>query len=182
MNIANRLTVLRVVLIPIFLFTFWFPAFGAYGRYAAAAVFVLASFTDMLDGMLARRLNLITNFGKFMDPLADKLLVSAALVALTEAGDVGPWFVIIIVSREFVVTGVRLIAAERGVVIAADKLAKLKTVAQIITVVFFLVGPFKPGLPYEIAGYSLMIFTVVLSVASAYGYVSKNISIFKNEN
>ena len=181
MNIANKLTVLRVIMIPLFLFAFWSPLFGGYGRYIAAGVFILASLTDLFDGMLARKYNLITNFGKFMDPLADKLLVCAALIALVETGDIKAWFVIIIVCREFIVTGVRLVAAEQNIVIAADKLAKLKTVTQIITVIFFVLELQKINSVFEIAGGVLIVFTVLLTVVSAYGYISKNLSLFRGE-
>ena len=179
MNIANKLTLSRVAMIPAFLFLFWFPPFGVYGRYAAAGVFILAAFTDYLDGALARRYGLITNFGKFMDPLADKLMVCAALVALTGTGEINAWVTIFIVSREFIVTGVRLIAAEQGVVIAADRLAKLKTVVQIITVAFYIFGFQNLFSFLKYAGFVLLGLTVLLTVASACGYIIKNIGLFK---
>ena len=180
-NAANRLTILRVFMIPLFLFALWSPWFDGYNRYIAAAVFSLASLTDLIDGWVARRFNQITNFGKFMDPLADKLLVSAALIALTEAGEIAAWITIIIISREFIVTGIRVVAAERGVVIAADGLAKIKTTAQLFTVIFFILQFQNINSIFDITGFALLMLTVLLSVVSACGYIVKNISIF-NDN
>ena len=108
MNLPNKLTILRVVLIPVYVFFLWYPGFGEYGSYLAVAVFIFASLTDLLDGKIARKYNLVTNFGKFMDPLADKLLVCAALICLVETGALAAWIVIVIISREFIISGFRL--------------------------------------------------------------------------
>ena len=179
MNIANKLTVFRVLLIPVFLLAFWYENRAGNAYYISIAVFLLASITDYADGLLARRLNLITNFGKFMDPLADKLLVAAALIALTAVGAVHPWVTITIVCREFIVTGVRLIAAEQGVVIAADKTAKLKTVMQIVMVVYCLAGLQNLSSLFSIIWYVIITITILLTVFSAFNYIYKNKNIFK---
>ncbi len=133
MNTPNKLTVLRMVLVPIFMVVYMLDSIP-YHTYFAAAIFILASATDFLDGYLARKNNLVTNFGKFMDPLADKLLVTGALLCLMERDIVAFWVVMIIIAREFIVSGLRLVAVTKGIVIAAGSLGKLKTVTQLIAV------------------------------------------------
>ena len=120
MNLPNKLTVLRVIMIPFFVFFMLTDYAGGASKWIALAIFILASLTDMLDGKIARKYNLVTNFGKFMDPLADKLLVCAAMICLVEMGKLASWMVIIIISREFIISGFRLIAADNGVVFAAS--------------------------------------------------------------
>ena len=115
MNLPNKLTILRMIMIPVFLVVLYIPGLGMAGNIAAAAIFILASITDFLDGKIARKYNLVTNFGKFMDPLADKLLVCSALIALVDFDKVAAWIVIIIIAREFIISGFRLIAADNGV-------------------------------------------------------------------
>ena len=128
MNLPNKLTVMRVIMIPFFVISLLaFQGEVRLLRNLAAAIFIVASLTDMLDGKIARKYNLVTNFGKFMDPLADKLLVCSALICLIELGQLPAWMVIIIVSREFIISGFRLIAAEQGIVIAASYWGKFKT-------------------------------------------------------
>ena len=140
MNLPNKLTILRVVLIPFFvLFLLLFGGKVPMLRYVAAAVFIVASLTDLLDGKIARKYNMVTNFGKFMDPLADKLLVCSALICLVELGQLPAWMAIIIVSREFIISGFRLVAAERGIVIAASYWGKFKTTFQMIAVILMIV-------------------------------------------
>ena len=139
MNLPNKLTVLRVIMIPFFVAALMAeggenPAF----RYAAAAIFIIASLTDMLDGKIARKYNLVTNFGKFMDPLADKLLVCSALICMIELDQLPAWMVIIIISREFIISGFRLVAADNGVVIAASYWGKFKTTFQMIAVILLI--------------------------------------------
>ncbi len=136
MNLANKLTVLRMILVPVFLICAMFNTI--IGNYVALAIFVIASITDKLDGYIARSRNEITNFGKFMDPLADKLLVTSALIILVEKGIVSAWIVVIIIAREFIVSGLRTLAASQGVVIAASNLGKLKTVIQMIAIIIGL--------------------------------------------
>ena len=120
MNLPNKLTLFRVVLIPFFVFFLLSLYFEGYGYFIAVAIFILARLTDMLDGKIARKYNLVTNFGKFMDPLADKLLVCSAMICLISTGQLPAWIVIIIISREFIISGFRLIASDNGVVIAAS--------------------------------------------------------------
>lgn len=138
MNLANKLTLLRILLVPVFII-FLAPGIP-YGKEIATAIFVLASITDKLDGYIARSRNQITRFGKFMDPLADKLLVTAALISLVELGIIPGWVAMIIVAREFAVTGLRSIAASEGVVIAASWWGKIKTVTQIVAIITALLN------------------------------------------
>ncbi len=133
MNTPNKLTILRMVLVPIFMVIYMVEAIP-YHTAIAAVLFILASVTDWLDGYLARKNNLVTNFGKFMDPLADKLLVTGALLCLMERDLVSFWIVMLIIAREFIVSGLRLVAVTKGIVIAAGKLGKLKTVLQLIAI------------------------------------------------
>lgn len=189
MNLANKLTVLRVVLILPFVLLLlgsyeqwgWFRTlFGdmdaVIQEYLALAVFIVASLTDMLDGKIARKYNLVTNFGKFMDPLADKLLVCAALIVLVEMGRIPSWIVIVIISREFVISGFRLIAADRGVVIAANYWGKFKTVFQMIMICMMIVedAPFLQGGFFEILTALVMWTALALTVISMADYIIKN--------
>ncbi|WP_018084397.1 CDP-diacylglycerol--glycerol-3-phosphate 3-phosphatidyltransferase [Desulfurispora thermophila] len=151
MNLPNRLTMLRIILVPVFLAVVSLKI--PYGDYVAAAVFVLAASTDGLDGYIARKFKLITRLGKLMDPLADKLLVSAALIALVELHRLPAWVAVVIIGREFAVTGLRALAAADGTVIAAGKLGKIKTVTQIVAIVALFIkdlplwlGQFSIGL------------------------------------
>ena len=137
MNLPNKLTVLRMILIPFFL-VFLMIDDIPYGKWIALAIFVVASLTDTLDGQIARRRNLVTNFGKFMDPLADKLLVCSAMIAMIEMGRIPAWVVIIIIAREFIISGFRLVASDNGVVIAAGWWGKIKTVVQMIMVIVLI--------------------------------------------
>lgn len=134
MNLANRLTLIRIFMVPVFLVILALKIKPPYGDFLAAAVFILAASTDGLDGYIARKRKQVTRLGKFLDPLADKLLVSAALIALVEVGRLSAWVAVIIIGREFAVTGLRGIAAAEGEVIAASKLGKYKTVFQIIAI------------------------------------------------
>lgn len=138
MNLPNKLTLLRVILVPFFVF-FLMASFVPHNYLIALAIFGVASYTDHLDGKIARRDNLITNFGKFMDPLADKILVMAALICFIALGHTNPYFVIIIMFREFAISAIRLVAASNGTVIAANIWGKAKTVTQIIAIIVVLV-------------------------------------------
>ena len=138
MNTPNKLTVARMIMVPflvVFLLTGWG---GDANRYISLVIFVAASITDWLDGYLARKNHLVTNFGKFMDPLADKLLVCSAMICMIELGRLPAWFVIIIIGREFIISGFRLIAAENGIVIAANYWGKFKTVSQMIMIILLI--------------------------------------------
>lgn len=168
MNTANKLTILRVILIPVFV-VFLLYDFVPFHSLVAAGIFVLASATDWLDGHIARKYNQITNFGKIVDPLADKLLVAAALIGLVELGTVSSWVAIIILSREFIITGIRIAAASEGVVIAASWWGKIKTTLQFVAIVAALV--FGPGLWIDIAMWTAAVATLVSGV----DYVVKNI-------
>src|SRR5699024_4695521 len=138
MNTPNKLTLFRVVMIPFFVVFMLAPIGGAAAKWIALAIFIIASLTDALDGYLARRDNLITDFGKFMDPLADKLLVCSALICLVELDKIPCWVVIIIIAREFIISGFRLIAADNGVVIAASYWGKFKTVSQMVMIILLI--------------------------------------------
>lgn len=183
-NLPNKITVSRIVLIPVFMVLMLAPldlgelAIGQetipYAHLFGAIIFIIASVTDWVDGYYARKLNLVTNLGKFLDPLADKLLVSAALIALVELQMAPAWIVILIISREFAVTGLRLVLAGEGEVVAANMLGKIKTWAQIIAVSALLLHniPFKMiSVPFDtIALWVALIFTLV----SGWDYFYKN--------
>ena len=139
MNLPNKLTTLRVILIPFFVFSLLYRGGEeVLFRYVAAAIFIVASLTDLLDGKIARKYGLVTNFGKFMDPLADKLLVCSALICLTELKQLPAWMVIVIISREFIISGFRLVASDNGIVIAASYWGKFKTTFQMIAVILLI--------------------------------------------
>ena len=184
MNIPNMLTIVRICLIPVFvaLYLANVPMWTVW----AGVVFVVASFTDWLDGYLARKWKQITNFGKFMDPIADKLLVMAALLLLLDAGMLGDpkWAllsVIIILAREFIISGFRLVAVEKGVVIAADKSGKLKTAAQMVAIVLLLWGqPLFGDIGFQM-GLVLLYASVIISIYSCFEYIVKNKEVLKEK-
>ena len=179
MNLPNKLTILRVIMIPFFVFFMLAPYFEGYGNYIEVAIFIVASFTDFLDGYLARRDNLVTNFGKFMDPLADKLLVCAALICLVETGQLASWIVIVIISREFIISGFRLIASDNGVVIAASYWGKFKTVFQMIMVILLIIN--IPNPIYQIIATVVTYIALILTVVSLVDYVVKNKDVLKDQ-
>ncbi|MCL2865500.1 MAG: CDP-diacylglycerol--glycerol-3-phosphate 3-phosphatidyltransferase [Lachnospiraceae bacterium] len=171
MNLPNKLTVLRVIMIPFFVFFMLTDLFGGVGKWIALALFCIASFTDYLDGHIARKNNLITNFGKFMDPLADKLLVCAAMICLIELGLLSSWIVVIIISREFIISGFRLVASDSGIVIAASYWGKFKTVFQMIMIIVLIADL---GGVFNIIGQISVWIALVLTVVSLLDYVIKN--------
>lgn len=179
MNIPNKLTIFRVILIPFFVFFLLAPYFEGYGNYIAVAIFIIASMTDWLDGKIARKYNLVTDFGKFMDPLADKLLVCSALICLIEKGQLPAWIVIIIISREFIISGFRLIAADNGVVIAASYWGKFKTVFQMLMTIVLILD--IPNEVFEIIGDILTYIALILTVVSLIDYLIKNKGVLKNQ-
>ncbi|MCI8299059.1 MAG: CDP-diacylglycerol--glycerol-3-phosphate 3-phosphatidyltransferase [Lachnospiraceae bacterium] len=180
MNLPNKLTVLRVILILPFVVFMLVPVWGdTLSMYAAAAIFIIASFTDLLDGKIARKYNLVTNFGKFMDPLADKLLVAAALICLTAGGRLNAWVSIIIISREFIISGFRLVASDNGIVIAASYWGKFKTTFQMVMIVMLILD-FDNGL-YQICAVIVTYIAVILTVISLIDYIIKNKDVLKEQ-
>lgn len=171
MNLPNKITMMRIFLVPVFMLILLEKI--PYGDYWAAFVFTIAALTDGLDGYIARKKQLITTLGKFMDPLADKLLVTAALISLVEMGRIDSWMATIIVSREFAVTGLRIIAASQGVVIAASSLGKYKTVSQILAIIAALLL-----LPY--ANW-LVWLAVLLTIVSGVDYFYKGKNLLLND-
>ena len=171
MNTPNKLTVARMILVP-FLVIFMLTGWGREAnRWICLAIFVAASVTDWFDGHLARKYNLITNFGKFMDPLADKLLVCSAMICMIELDRLPAWVVIIIIGREFIISGFRLIAAENGVVIAANYWGKFKTVSQMIMIILLIVdfGGF-----FAILTEVFIWLSVALTIISLLTYIMQN--------
>ena len=176
MNLPNKLTMIRVILVPAFIVLLFMGQENPLFKYLALAVFVIASLTDTLDGYIARSRNLVTNFGKFMDPLADKLLVCSALICFIQIGTIPAWVVIIIISREFIISGFRLIASDKGVVIAASKWGKAKTVSQMITVILLILD-----LPFLKTVTDVMIIVMtVLTVVSLIDYIVKNAKVLED--
>ena len=174
MNLPNKLTILRVIMSPFFVAALLYDGGANQNmRYVAAALFIIASLTDMLDGKIARKYNLVTNFGKFMDPLADKLLVCSALICMIELRELPAWMVIIIISREFIISGFRLVASDNGVVIAASYWGKFKTTFQMIGVVLLI---------FNIPALSTLTTIIVwialaLTVISLVDYIVKNAGV-----
>lgn len=178
MNLPNKITLFRVAMIPFFL-VFLLADAIPYGRYIAAVIFVVACLSDALDGHIARKYNLITNFGKFMDPLADKLLVCAALICFVELKLVPAWIVIVIIAREFIISGFRLVASDNGVVIAANYWGKFKTTAQMIMCVLFIVHLDHPV--FHVLETVFMYLALVLTVISLIEYMAKNADVLKEK-
>ena len=179
MNLPNKLTLFRVVLIPFFVFFLLAPYFEGYGNYIAVAIFIVASITDFLDGKIARKYNLVTNFGKFMDPLADKLLVCSALICLIQLELIPAWVVIIIIAREFIISGFRLVASDNGVVIAASYWGKFKTTFQMLTVIVLILN--IPNKVFTILGAVLIYVSLALTVISLIDYIAKNKDVLKDQ-
>ena len=171
MNLPNKLTVMRMILIPFFVFFMLAPYFEGYGNYIAVAIFIIASLTDMLDGKIARKYNLVTDFGKFMDPLADKLLVCSAMICLIEKGQLAAWIVIIIIAREFIISGFRLVASDNGIVIAASYWGKFKTVSQMALIIVLIMDL---GGVWNVIGTVLTWVALILTVVSLIDYIAKN--------
>lgn len=174
MNLPNKLTVVRVLMIPFFVW-FMLPSLGGEmpaSKWIALAIFCIASLTDLLDGKIARKYNLVTNFGKFMDPLADKLLVGAAMICLVEMGRLPAWIVIVIISREFIISGFRLIASDNGIVIAASYWGKFKTVFQ-MAMIIVLIAAFE-GSVFEVVEQILIWVSLILTIVSLVDYIRKN--------
>jgi len=170
MNLPNKLTIFRACMIPFFVFFMETSCLGEASKFVAVAIFIVASVTDAMDGYIARKYNLVTNFGKFMDPLADKLLVCAALICL--AGVIPKWIVIVIISRELIISGFRTIAADNGVVIAASYWGKFKTIFQMIMIIWLILDfDFKL---YQLGGQLLIYVSLALTIVSMLDYIIKN--------
>ena len=172
MNLPNKLTIMRVILIPFFVFFLLSPYFPAYGNYIAVAIFIVASLTDMLDGKIARKYNLVTNFGKFMDPLADKLLVCSAMICLIELDRLAAWIVIVIIAREFIISGFRLVAS-------ASYWGKFKTTFQMLMVIVLILDIQMPF--FQILGTVLTYVALILTVVSLIDYIVKNKDVLKDQ-
>ena len=179
MNLPNKLTVARVILIPFFVFFLLFDPSNDVFKWTALAIFIIASLTDMLDGKIARKYNLITDFGKFMDPLADKLLVCSAMIGLIELGRIPSWIVIIIIAREFVISGFRLIAADNGRVIAASYWGKFKTTFQMIMVILMIANIDHPVM--RVLTTVIMWVALALTIISLVDYLVKNKDVMSGE-
>ena len=175
MNVPNKLTTMRMIMVPflvVFMLTGWG---GPANRVICLIIFIGASLTDWFDGYLARKNHLVTNYGKFMDPLADKLLVCSALICLIELGRLPAWVVVIIIGREFIISGFRLIAAENGIVIAANYWGKFKTVSQMIMIILLLLD--IPAL--ELVTRIFIWLSVILTVISLITYISQNRKVIR---
>ena len=176
MNLPNKLTILRMIMIVPFVVFMLVPIGGAAGKWIALALFVIASLTDLLDGKIARKYNLVTTFGKFMDPLADKLLVCSALICLVELGRIPAWIVIIIISREFIISGFRLVASDKGVVIAASWWGKFKTTFQMVMIVLMIADIAALSIVTQL----VMWIALILTVVSLIDYLVKNKDVMKD--
>ena len=185
MNLPNKLTIFRVILIVPFVVLLlcnhanaaWMAGISAWADYLALAIFIIASLTDLLDGHIARKYNLITNFGKFMDPMADKLLVCAALICLVEMGRIPSWVVIIIISREFIISGFRLIASDNGRVLAASYWGKFKTTFQMIMVCLMIADIEE----IRVVTLVVMYIALALTIISLMDYLIRNRKVMKDE-
>ncbi len=175
MNLANKITIFRVLLVPLFILFFYldFP----YSQYIALAIFVLASITDSVDGYIARSRNMVTTFGKFVDPIADKILTTSAFILLVGDGTIPSWVLIIVIAREFIISGLRVLAASSGVTIAASKWGKIKTITQLIAIILLLLNNF----PFNYIGiqldYIMLYISLFFTVLSGVDYVQKNIKV-----
>ena len=177
MNLQNKLTLFRVILIPVFVVFMLVSVTGDTDKWIALAIFIIASLTDLLDGKIARKYNLITDFGKFMDPLADKLLVCSAMICLVSLGKIPAWIVIVIIAREFIISGFRLIAADNGRVIAASYWGKFKTTFQMVMVILMIADIPQLYILTQI----IMYVALVLTVISLVDYLVKNKDVMSGE-
>ena len=171
MNLPNKITMFRVILIPFFVVFMLFDITGAADKWIALVIFCVASLTDMLDGKIARKYNLVTNFGKFMDPLADKLLVCTALICLTSMDRLNVIVVLVIIAREFIISGFRLVASDNGIVIAASYWGKFKTVSQMALIIVLIMDL---GGVWNVVGTVLTWVALILTVVSLIDYIAKN--------
>lgn len=171
MNLPNKLTVLRIIMVPFFVLFMLTDLGGDANKWIALVLFCVASLTDLLDGKIARARNLVTNFGKFMDPLADKLLVCSAMICMIPLGKLSAWFVIIIIAREFIISGFRLVASDNGIVIAASYWGKFKTVSQMFMIILLIMDL---GGVFDIIAQILVWVSLALTIISLVDYIAKN--------
>ncbi|GIP43029.1 CDP-diacylglycerol--glycerol-3-phosphate 3-phosphatidyltransferase [Paenibacillus sp. J45TS6] len=191
MNLANRITIIRITMIPLFMLCFYFysnvasseqaPIWNTMSYVLTVFLFVLAAGTDKLDGYVARKYNQITNLGKLLDPLADKLLISAALIMMAEAGMVPGWMAVIIIGREFAITALRMAASGRGITLAADQFGKIKMVLQVIAITAVLLHnfPFSMFTTFPV-DQALLVAATFVTLLSGCNYIIRNLSYFKN--
>lgn len=178
MNLANKITLVRICMIPLFLIFLYIDRPSLNLNFYAAVIFVIASFTDSLDGYIARRYNMITDFGKFVDPLADKLLVTAAIVALVDFGLIIPWIAVCILAREFIVTALRTLAAAGGKIIAASLWGKVKTIVQMIGITILLLQPQLDYLSATAVILAINYLMGAVTIWSGIDYLRKNWYLF----
>ncbi|MDP4153507.1 MAG: CDP-diacylglycerol--glycerol-3-phosphate 3-phosphatidyltransferase [Bacillota bacterium] len=174
MNLPNKISIGRIILVPIFLLFLMYD-FVPYSRVVSLIVFTLAAMSDSIDGYVARKYNLVTTMGKFLDPLADKLLIAAALIGLVQLGLCNVWFAVIIIAREFIVTSLRIVAISKSVVIAASSWGKIKTTMQILAIIIVIIADYVSA-PFEIGVYVLLAATLVTAY-SGYDYLKNNWSV-----
>ena len=177
MNLPNKLTILRILLVPFIILCFYLPP--SWGMWVAVVLFIAAAVTDTVDGRYARSHHMVTDFGKFMDPIADKLLVNSVLVMLTSQGQVHPVATILFIAREFAISGLRLVAANKGVVLAAGNLGKIKTTLQDIALPFLMVGHLWK--PFRVVGVILLYASLVMSLWSGWDYIYTNKHLIAQE-
>ena len=171
MNLPNKLTIARMAMVPLFMIALLMNSPAS--RILATVIFALASLTDMLDGQIARKYNMVTNFGKLMDPLADKVLTAAAMICLVELGDLAAWIAVVIIFREYLITGLRSVAASENIVVAANIWGKVKTVCQMIALMLLMVKPQVVALFGIDLGLWIMYVAVALTIYSGLDYVLK---------
>ncbi len=174
MNLANKITMFRIFLLPIFVLSCYFDQSGI----SSLLIFLLGSFSDFLDGYVARKYNMITDFGKFIDPIADKILVLSAFIMFIDRGFVEPWVVIVVLFRELLISGFRMLAAKKNISIAADIFGKLKTTTQFFCVIFFFLTIILISGKMFIIGKVLLYISVVLTILSMINYLYKNREVF----
>lgn len=174
MNLANKITMFRILLLPIFVLSYYYDQSGI----SSLAIFLLGSFSDFLDGHIARKYDMITDFGKFIDPIADKILVLSAFIMFIERGFVEPWVVIVVLFRELLISGFRMLAAKKNISIAADIFGKLKTTTQFFSVIFFFLTIILINRNMYIIGKVLLYISVALTVLSMINYLYKNREVF----
>ncbi len=172
MNLPNKLTVLRVIMVPFFIAFMLYPFAGDASKYIALALFCIASLTDFFDGYLARKHNLVTNFGKFMDPIADKLLVCSAFICLSSTGQLATWITLVVIARELIISGFRLVASDSGIVIAASYWGKFKTVSHMAMIILLIANIQNPIM--TVITNIVVWIGVALTIISLVDYVWKN--------